>query len=364
VVDYSTAETPYIQSLSPRWGTVEGGTTVTFSGSGFSPSSGDYTILIDNVPCTATGATSSSVTCTTGPRTGRWTDDPQLSIQIAGKGLVANQGNSFRYVSLWSSQSTWGGQFPPIDGESVAITKGINLLFDLDSSPVLNLIVIDGGSLIFPTSDDTNHQRTFDAHYIFLNNGALLEIGTEDDVYRSKMTLTMHGQRFDPYIPKFGNKCIGVRFSTLDIHGVARTPTWTSMETTALVGATSITVMEDVDWQVGEEIVIASTDLGLEDNEIPGEGDMSEQRTISAINGRVITFTAPLQWEHYAATDTYGDEQIELRAEVGLLTRNVKYQGDPETSLVEKYGATIMLHSPGDETVIGRIENAEFFNVG
>jgi hypothetical protein len=122
--------------------------------------------------------------------------------------------------------------------------------------------------------------------------------------------------------------------------------------------------MEDVDWQVGEEIVIASTDHGLEDNEIPGEGDMSEQRTITAISGRTISFATGLRWEHYAATDTYGDVQIEMRAEVGLLTRNVKYQGDPETSLVNKYGATIMLHSPGDETVIGRIENAEFFNVG
>lgn len=53
-----------------------------------------------------------------------------------------------------------------------------------------------------------------------------------------------------------------------------------------------------------------------------------------------------------------------MRAEVGLLTRNVKYQGDPETSLQNQYGATIMLHSPGDESVIGRISHAEFFNVG
>jgi len=248
VVTYSISETPFITSLSPRWGTVEGGTSVTFTGQGFTTTAGDYSILIDDVPCTGISATSTTVTCTTGPRTGRWVDDPQLSIVITGKGSVAIQGNTFRYVSLWSSESTWGGQFPPIAGESVAITKGINLLFDLDASPVLKLIVIDGGSLIFPSHSDPAHQRTFDAHYIFLNNGALLEIGTEADVYTSKMTLTMHGQRNDPYIPKFGNKCIGVRFSTLDIHGVPRTPTWTSLQTTASVGDTSITVMEDTDW--------------------------------------------------------------------------------------------------------------------
>jgi hypothetical protein len=42
--------------------------------------------------------------------------------------------------------------------------------------------------------------------------------------------------------------------------------------------------MEDVDWQVGETIVIASTDLGIEDNEIKGEGDRSEVRVITSIS--------------------------------------------------------------------------------
>jgi hypothetical protein len=123
--------------------------------------------------------------------------------------------------------------------------------------------------------------------------------------------------------------------------------------------------MEDVDWKEGEEIVIASTDLGVDDNEVAGEGDNSEVRTITEVNGRTITLDSPLLYEHYAAVDTYGvDDTIELRAEVGLLTRNIKFQGDPETSLANQYGATIMLHSPGDESVIGRVEHMEFFNVG
>ena len=53
-----------------------------------------------------------------------------------------------------------------------------------------------------------------------------------------------------------------------------------------------------------------------------------------------------------------------MRAEVGLLTRNIVFRGDPETTTMNQYGATIMLHSPGDESVIGRVEYMEFFNVG
>jgi hypothetical protein len=68
---------------------------------------------------------------------------------------------------------------------------------------------------------------------------------------------------------------------------------------------------------------------------------------------------------HYAGIDTYGDNDfIEIRGEVGLLTRNIKYQGDTKVSEEEQYGAHILIHSPGDETSIGRIAYTEFFNVG
>ena len=73
---------------------------------------------------------------------------------IDDRGYAATQGHVYRYVSLWSSQSTWGGLFAPIDGESVAITKGTNLLVDIQNSPKLKLIIVDGGSLIFPSNDD------------------------------------------------------------------------------------------------------------------------------------------------------------------------------------------------------------------
>jgi len=53
-----------------------------------------------------------------------------------------------------------------------------------------------------------------------------------------------------------------------------------------------------------------------------------------------------------------------MRAEVGLLSRNVKFQGDPETSADNQYGAVIIMHSPGDETTAARIDNIELFNVG
>ena len=53
-----------------------------------------------------------------------------------------------------------------------------------------------------------------------------------------------------------------------------------------------------------------------------------------------------------------------MRAEVGLLTRNVVFRGDQEWSRENQYGAHIMLHSKGDESLIGRIEYVELYDVG
>ena len=43
-----------------------------------------------------------------------------------------------------------------MEGESIYIPAGLNLLVDIDSSPVLKAVVVEG-SLIFAPSSDPNH---------------------------------------------------------------------------------------------------------------------------------------------------------------------------------------------------------------
>jgi len=83
----------------------------------------------------------------------------------------------------------------------------------------------------------------------------------------------------------------------------------------------------------------------------------------------VLTFTRGLNYRHFADIEQYGeddnpDNAIDMRAEIGLLTRNVVFRGDPETSLSNEYGANIFLHSDGDDSLVGRIENIEMTDVG
>jgi hypothetical protein len=169
-VEYKGQLTPTLDEVTPRFGTVKGGTQVTFTGKQFSANKADYLITLDNIVCPVDSATSTSVTCTTAKRPGL----PPFSqtIYIKGQGYVSNQGVKFTYVNVWSHTETWGGEFAPVDGESIYVPKGLNLLVDIKTSPILNLVIVEG-EIIFAPEVDPKHKRTFDCHYIFMNKGKM-----------------------------------------------------------------------------------------------------------------------------------------------------------------------------------------------
>lgn len=105
--------------------------------------------------------------------------------------------------------------------------------------------------------------------------------------------------------------------------------------------------VSSLDWKVGEKIVIASTDF---------DGDHAEERTITGVsnNGLTLELDSKLEYKHYAGEPTYGEESISMRAEVGLLSRNIKFRGEAESTQANDYGAHIMLAGQG---VKGRFSN-------
>lgn len=123
-------------AITPRYGNVKGSESIVFTGTTFSSLMSDYTITLDNVNCVVTAASTISVTCTTGKRPGLY-PTPTIEIKIAGKGSVATSDLVFRYVNYWSDESTWGGDFLPMEGESVWIPEGLHLIVDIDSTPIL-----------------------------------------------------------------------------------------------------------------------------------------------------------------------------------------------------------------------------------
>ena len=115
----------------------------------------------------------------------------------------------FTQYYYWSDPNTWNGDFPPQDGDSVYIPAGMNVLVDSDQIGVLRAVLIEG-TLVFRPNPNPTHTRTFDAYYIFVKDGGLMQVGTETEPYTSKIIFTMHGNRQTLKIPTYGNKVIAV----------------------------------------------------------------------------------------------------------------------------------------------------------
>ena len=131
----------------------------------------------------------------------------------------------------------------------------------------------------------------------------------------------MYGNVRSTELPIFGSKVIAVRNGTIEMHGKPVGVTWTKLSATANIGATTITVQDSVsNWPIGGLIVIATTGNYLSQGE-------TETRLITAINGNVITLDRPLTFTHLSVTRNVGDTSVSIKAEVGLLTRNILFQG-------------------------------------
>ncbi|XP_037084616.1 fibrocystin-L-like, partial [Pollicipes pollicipes] len=382
---YDGALTASLTSVTPSRGGTAGGTSITVTGTGLA-ASGNL-VTIDGVPCAVTSESATQVVCVTDAHSGPGrfavaVDVPGVGFAAAGEEAV------FQYVDRWSSPFTWGDSDPPSDGQSVSITAGQTILLDT-STPVLKLILIDGGELIF---DPEAAFLELHAEYIVVLGGGRVQIGTEQAPHAGQAAITLHGNVRATELPVYGAKVLAVRNGTLDLHGLPVAVPWTYLASTAAAGASSLTLDRAVSWQVGDEIVIASTGGKHSMNE-------SEKHVISAVSedGLTLTLESPLAFEHISSEQTFAGQTVRMRAEVGLLTRNVKVRGSinqefteevkacaagfnpgqfdtqtcfrgrygAETS-TDQFGATIMIHAKyqNEHLVTGRLEYVEVTEAG
>ncbi|KAG7317211.1 hypothetical protein KOW79_019509 [Hemibagrus wyckioides] len=380
---YKTSLTPVITDVSPRRGGTAGGTLLTVTGYGFS--GGNVSVTIAGSVCDVQSASDTQVICVTNSQ-----PKSQLTkvlVNVGNRGIAQTDRADFFYIDVWSSRYTWGGQSPPEAGSFAVITKGQTILLDV-STPVLKMLLIQGGKLIFDEAD-----IELQAENILITDGGTLQIGTEDTPFQHKAIITLHGHLRAPELPVYGAKTLGVREGVLDLHGIPIPITWTRLAQTANNGSSTLTLMDAVTWKVGDEIVIAST--GARHSQ-----QQNEVRKIASVSsdGRTLTLNNPLNYTHLGVAITLPDGTVfEARAEIGVLTRNIVVRGSINkewSDLIpacpdgfntgefatqtcfqgrfgeevgsDEFGGCIMFHAPrpGENLAIGRIEYVEIFNAG
>ena len=103
----------------------------------------------------------------------------------------------------------------------------------------------------------------------------------------------------------------------LDLHGSPRGITWTRLAVSALSGQNIIRLSQAVNWLIGEEILITTTDKTIAH---------TERHRIANIQNKTIIYTvAPLAYTHLVIAQTFPNGQsVRIAAAVGLLTHNVR----------------------------------------
>jgi hypothetical protein len=94
--------------------------------------------------------------------------------------------NTTRY---WSDPASWPDGKVPADGEDVHIESGWNVTFDMEYSPVYQLIRVNGFLSFLGGSN-----LTLNAKHIFIRAGEL-HIGSKEDPYNGTATIKLHGEK-------------------------------------------------------------------------------------------------------------------------------------------------------------------------
>jgi hypothetical protein len=160
-----------------------------------------------------------------------------------------------------------------------------------------------------------------------------LRIGSPTCRIYSDITITLYGPKTtaNTIDDTMGSKGIGVD-GKIDIHGKQFHHSWTRLAATVWPGDSHIWIQEDVNWEVGQRVVVVTTDLRDE------ETMENEVMTIKAIHGRTIEFLEIFKHVHYGGP--------EYQAEVGLLSRRIVIQGDSESEN-DNFGGHIMVRGEG-----------------
>ncbi|CAF4366562.1 unnamed protein product [Rotaria socialis] len=230
---------------------------------------------------------------------------------------------SFTDVRYWSNDShwtfgpqdynNWNGTKPGND-QNIFVPRCIWLVID-DSLPTIRSLRIDG---VVEFQQGRSHTMYVDN--IIINGGRLIAglpespfNGSVDIILQDRypVTITL------PYsFPLSESRTIAV-LGGLDLHGSSRNVSWTRIAISAESGDNLIILRESVNWVVGDEIIITTTDRAISHTE--------RHRIASIENGTMIRTVAPLAYTHIVLQQPFSNGQmIDIAAAVGLLTRNVR----------------------------------------
>lgn len=233
----------------------------------------------------------------------------------------------------WNNPATWGGAVPTA-AEDVKIPQGRTVVIDTNARAAT--VEVAG------TLRATNTDASLTTRWVMvMGANSKFEVGTAVTPFVRSFTLELVGNDPNENIHSAGTKFLmAMDGGEIHMHGKPQV-SWTKLDGTVAAGATQIKIATPVTWSVGNQIVIASSVL---------DPNQTEVRTITNVSADLLTLTLDkaLDYRHVGVAKNYTRPTdgktwiLDQRAEVGLLTHNVRVIGDA-ASETAGFGAHVMI---------------------
>ena len=254
--------------------------------------------------------------------------------------LCSNSISSVNIVAvndgLWLDANTWNGGQVPNAFDDVTIPAGVNVT--ISGNIFAKTITVNG---VLRAAGDAS--VSLETEWIMvMGANALIEVGTMTVPFSSDHTFTLTLLDFSGgAATAMGEKFLGAMSGgRIELHGAPKV-SWTRLGNSVLNGNNQITLANPVDWNPGDEIVVVSSST---------VGAQAEKRVVQevSLDETTLILNEPLEFPHSGEMETYTRNMdgktwsADLRAEVGVLTHNVKIQGNG-ASEVNGFGGHIMI---------------------
>ena len=204
---------------------------------------------------------------------------------------------------------------------------------------------------------------------INLGLGGSLIAGYPDTPMLNNVVIGLIGDHYDRDMVLPGGQVAGAKaiavFGRLQLLGKSHDVYWTHLGSTVNAGATSLTVVQTVDWSVGDVIAVTTSTY---------ESKQTEKLTIASISpdGRTITTTTALLYRHSTYDLPAGHGPFKkMGAKVALISRNIRIEGldEPTSTLTSKsFGCRVLIgkYAQAGLTYSGnaQLRDVQFSNCG
>ncbi len=255
----------------------------------------------------------------------------------------------------WFDPDTWANGEVPGAGAKVLISEGVTVDYDGESPVSLFTVRVDG-ALEFAT--DVNTFMEVDT--LIVAPGGRMTMGTIDNPVNANVETVIqiadNGPIDTSWDPMLFSRGV-ISHGDIQIHG-AQKDAFLKVAIDPMAGDTSLTLETPPEgWKVGDKLVLTGTHLTESEEVSPttprDDQTEDEELTITRIEGNVIYFDKPLEYDHEAP-------RADLKAYVANYSRNVRFETENADSVpIHQRGHVMLMHSDDID-----VRYAEFHELG